>query len=161
MSSQEPRPADAARDDPDPAPRRWRRTQTWLAVGIAAVIAVLGGAAIYAASDNSSPQFPGPPPVHHAGDPADRPGSGRQEGRPLHGQEVVAVSAGGFVTVVTQSGTVTATAPDSITVRSDDGFTQTWSTPAGEGSTFAVGDAVSVRGVQNGMTAELTEVLRR
>lgn len=161
MRSQDSRTADPGSDRPDRAPRRWGRTETLLAAGIAAVIAVLGGAAIYAASGNSSPQVPGPPPVHHPEGGVDRPGPGRPQGRPLHGQEVVAVGAGGFITVVSQSGTVTATTPNSITVRSDDGFTQTWATAAGEGSTVAVGDAVAVRGVQNGVIAELTDMLGR
>ncbi|WP_460355780.1 hypothetical protein [Mycobacterium sp. ZZG] len=155
---------DTVRGGRDSEPRPWGRRRTLLAVAVAAVIAVLGGAAIYAASGRSSPQLGGPPPGHHADGPAGRPpfgpgGPRPQQEMPLHGQVVVADGAGGFVTMLSQTGVVTATTPGSITVRSADGFTQTWSTAPGEDPAFAVDDSVMVRGVQNGMTAEVTEVL--
>ncbi|CAN3130167.1 hypothetical protein ACNUDN_19775 [Mycobacterium sp. smrl_JER01] len=70
----------------------------------------------------------------------------------------VADGSGGFVTVLTQTGTVTATAPESVTVRSIDGFTQTWTVAAG-GQGPVPGDSVLVRGTQDGVAATATELL--
>jgi hypothetical protein len=55
--------------EPQPSPRRWRLRETAAAVGVAAVIAAFGGAAIYAATEGSSHSFGAP---HHAV----RPGGG-------------------------------------------------------------------------------------
>ena len=60
-----------------------------------------------------------------ASTPAARAARSAPRQLPLHGQDVVAVGAGGYITVLSQSGIVTATSPTSITVRSEDGFTQT------------------------------------
>lgn len=85
--------------------RPWGKRETLLAFGIAAVIAVVGGAAIYAATGHSSSQFIGPPGQHGPG-PGGAPaggvsGSGGSLGQggpaahgvhngpPLHGQVVV------------------------------------------------------------------------
>src|SRR6476620_2908456 len=43
----------------------------------------------------------------------------------LHGEFVVRDGAGGYTTVVTQTGAVTAISPTAIAVRSEDGFSQT------------------------------------
>ena len=126
---------------PDPAPRRWGVRETAVAVGIAAVIAGLGGAAIYAATGGSSPAV-GLPGQHAFGraarqgpggaaGPGDHHGS---NGSALHGQFVVSDDFGGYTTVLTQTGTVTAASPTSVTVRSADGFSQTYLTSA---SSFA------------------------
>ncbi len=130
---------------PDPEPRRWGVRETAVAVGIAAVIAGLGGAAIYAATGESSPAV-GPPGQHAFG-----PG-----GSALHGQFVVSDDSGGYTTVLTQTGTVTAASPTSVTVRSADGFSQTYLTSA---SSFAVNDTVMVRAVKKGDTATATEIV--
>lgn len=136
-------------------PKPWGLRETVMAVGIAAVIAGLGGAAVYAATGDSSSQFSGPPP-HEPGI-----GGGTQHGPPLHGQIVVADGSGGFITMISQSGIITATTPDSLTVRSEDGFTQTWATSPGQGSRFDVDDSVMVQGRQAAAeaTPTVTEVL--
>ena len=54
--------------------------------------------------------------------------------------------------------TVTAATPTSITVRSADGFSQSY-TITGERWTAAVDDAVTVRAVQDGAEARITELL--
>lgn len=151
----------------EPRPRGLRETLT--AVGIAAAIAGLGGAAVYAATGNSSSQFMGPAGHSPGADGGPPPGAfgpgnadrGGQHGPPVHGQVVVADGSGGFVTVMSQSGIVTATTPDSLTVRSEDGFTQTWATSAGQGTRFDVNDSVMVQGEQSGAatTPTVTEVL--
>ena len=64
----------------------------------------------------------------------------------LHGEFVVPDGAGGYTTVVTQTGAVTAISPTSITVRSEDGFSQTYVIPTTAGNAgappFAVDDQV-------------------
>lgn len=144
--------------------------ETLTAVGVAAAIAGLGGAAVYAATGTSSSQFMGPPRHSAGADGGPPPGAfgpggsanrGGQHGPPVHGQVVVADGSGGFVTVMSQSGIVTATTPDSLTVRSEDGFTQTWATSPGQGTRFDVDDSVMVQGEQSGAasTPTVTEVL--
>jgi hypothetical protein len=44
-------------DEPEPWPRRWALREIAAAVGVAAVIAAFGGAAIYAATEGSSHSF--------------------------------------------------------------------------------------------------------
>ncbi|MCV7127085.1 MULTISPECIES: hypothetical protein [Mycolicibacterium] len=70
MSTENLRSDDAVWGSPDPEPRPWGVRETLMAAGIAAVIAALGGAAIYAATGHSSPQFTAPPGHHAEGPPA-------------------------------------------------------------------------------------------
>ena len=160
---------------PDPAPRRWGAREIAVAVGIAAVIAGLGGAAIYAATGESSPAIGrlgqhafdgsgppgGPGPGAMASTPAG-PGFGSigTAELPLHGQYVVADDSGGYTTTLTQTGIVTTASPTSITVRSEDGFIQTYLTSEIQGrSSFAVNDTVSVRAIQDGDVAKATGIV--
>lgn len=145
---------------------QWGRRQTVLAAGVAAVIAILGGAAIYAATDGGSP--PGGPAFHGmpAGPPGMNPPPWSPDGPPgmdpasaLHG-EFVLEGAGGFTTVLTQTGTVTATAPGTITVRSADGFTQTYSTRA-DAQPVAINDKVTVRGTRTDGMPTATSISTR
>ena len=115
---------------PQPSPRRWGLRETAAAVGVAAVIAALGGAAIYAATESNSHSFGGP---HQAFGPGGgmQGGPGRQHGQhgaiggpgpadvgatSLHGEFVVPDGADGYTTQLTQTGTVTAISPTSIKV---------------------------------------------
>src|SRR6476469_560721 len=109
---------------PQPEPRRWGWRESAAAVAVAAVIAALGGAAIYAATEGTSHPFgvshqaPGPPGGMQAG-PGGRQGAagrpGQEEIAPptLHGEFVVADGKGGYRTELTQTGTVTAISPTS------------------------------------------------
>lgn len=157
---------------PAAEPRPWGKRKTVVAAGIAAVVAAFGGAAIYAATGHASSQFIGPPAQHATGSGgvsgpggAVGPGGpltvGVHHGPPLHGQVVVTDGAGGYVTMLSQTGVVTAVTPDSLTVRSTDGFLQTWAAPAGQAAGFAVDDSVMVRGEQTAgePTPEVTELL--
>jgi len=150
-----------------------------MAFAIAAVIAALGGAVIYAATGQSSSQFMGPPGQHAAGPggpggpggvggppaggfgPAGPTARDGHDGPPVHGQIVVADGAGGYVTVVSQTGTVTAVTADSVTVRSEDGFTQNWTLTADQAAAFGVDDSVMVRGEQTATapTPHITQVI--
>jgi hypothetical protein len=155
--------------EPQPAPRRWGVRETTASVAVAAVIAVLGGAAIYAATAGDSHAFGAPhqpfgPAVgmsggqHGAGG---GPGPAAIGASSLHGEFVVADGAGGYTTELTQTGTVTAISTTSITVRSEDGYRQTYAIPNAAGSAgapFAVDDQVVVRATRNGQTATVTTI---
>jgi hypothetical protein len=158
---------------PQPERQRWGWRETAAAVAVAAVIAALGGAAIYAATDGTSHDFGashqafGPPGGMQSGrggqqGATSRPGLSSEIGSPsVHGEFVVADGAGGYTTELTQTGTVTAISPTSITVRSDDGFIQTYVIPNTAGNAeapFAVDDKVVVRATRNGQTATVTNI---
>lgn len=146
----------------------WTHGHTLAAVGIALALAVGGGAVIYAATsgdrnqmEQDGRQMPGP----------GGPGPGNSLGDmapPIHGEFVVADGAGGYRTEYLQHGEVTEVSDTSITTRSDDGFTQTYTlTPDTETRTpdgFAVGDTAIVRAVDQGgqlVATELTEGRRQ
>ena len=80
----------------------------------------------------------------------------------LHGEFVVPDGAGGYTTQLTQTGTVTAISPTSITVRSEDGFSQTYVIPSTAGNAgappFAVADQVTIYATRNGQTATVTNI---
>jgi hypothetical protein len=133
--------------------------QTLGAVGIAAVLAVVGGAAIYTATGSRAQPFahgaPGePPPVgfsaaqHLTAAPTS-----------LHGEFVVADGAD-FSTMVTQTGTVTAISPTSITVTSADAFTRTYTLQPGAHADqmLTVSDEVSIQGTRTGDVTTATSV---
>jgi hypothetical protein len=159
-------------DAPQSSPRRWGLRATAAAVGVAAVIAAFGGAAIYTASEGSSHSFGAPHQAFGQGGgmpagPGGQHGSGGGPGpaadgsTSLHGEFVVPDGAGGYSTVLTQTGTVTAISPTSITVRSEDGFSQTYvipSTAGNAGAPFAMDDRVVVRATRNGQTATVTNI---
>ena len=86
---------------------------------------------------------------------------GVHDGPPLHGQVVVADGAGGYLTMLSQTGVVTAVTQDSVTVRSKDGFTQNWAVSAGQQSAFTIDDSVMIRGEQAAgePTPKITQVL--
>jgi hypothetical protein len=151
------------------APRRWGWRESVSAVAIAAVIAALGGAAIYAATEGTSHPFgtphqlsgpagamPGGPGGQHGA--VGRPGQGDLGPPPLHGEFVVADGASGYTTELTQTGTVTAISATSITIHSLDGFTQTYAIPGTAGAPFSVDDQVVVHATRNGQTATVTNI---
>lgn len=136
------------------------------ALGVAVVIAAVGGGAIYAATGggtrgmgNGSHQQFGPGGPGQGGPPPGDPGI--QVDRSLHGENVLADQQGGYRTVVSQLGAVTAVSPASITVRSADGYTVTYVMPPAPGATatsFAVGEGVTVRGTRAGDAVTVTSV---
>lgn len=155
---------------PRPEPRRWGWRESAAAVAVAAVIAALGGAAIYAATQGTSHPFGAShqvsgPPGGAQGGPGGRQGGtpGHSEIAPpsLHGEFVVADGTGGYRTELTQTGTVTAFSPTSITVRSQDGFSQTYVIPNTGGNAaapFAVDDQVAIHAIRDGQTATVTNI---
>jgi hypothetical protein len=113
------------------------------ALGIAAVVAVVGGGAVYAATSANGESRPfggppgGPPTGGHANSPATRDDSA------LHGEYVMPNGANGFRTVVEQTGAITTVGPSAISVRSVDGYQQDW---------------VSVRGTRAGDIVTVTSI---
>ena len=146
----------------------WSLRGTAAAVGVAAVIAGVGGAAVYAATD-SGPRMMGMHGVPGAGQ-GDRLGGPprddiAREAAPdsasVHGEFVVADGTGGFSTLISQTGRITAISPTLVTARSDDGYSQTYVIPPTHGSAtppFAVNDQVTIQATRTGQTATLTGI---
>ena len=137
----------------------WNLRGTAAAVGVAAVIAGAGGAAVYAATDNG-PRMMG---THTGGAMAlgDRSGPPHDDAMratapdsaSLHGEYVVANGTGGFSTMISQTGRITAISPTSVTARSDDGYSQTYVIAAAATPPFVVGDQVTIEATRTGQTA--------
>ena len=146
----------------------WGLRGTIAAMGIAAAVAGMGGAAIYAATGGghitSMQSGFGPPPHDQLdGSRHDRGTTPALDPTTLHGEFVVADGAGGFTTVLTQTGRLTAISPTSVTVRSDDGFTQTYTVAAigpaaAHSPPFVANDVVTIRATRNGDTALVTTI---
>jgi hypothetical protein len=153
----------------------WGLRGTLAAVGISAVVAGIGGAAIYAATGDGphmmGMQGPGmqglgmqgPPPHDRAGGPQGPAPAPASESGELHGEFVVADGSGGFTTVLSQTGRVTAISPSSITARSDDGYSQTYviaalGPAANKAEPFVVNDAVTIRATRAGTVASVTTI---
>jgi hypothetical protein len=138
-----------------PQPRRWSTRQTISAVGVAAVIAALGGAAIYAGTGGSNAAGPG-----RWGGPGGPGGpGGMRPAATLHGEFVVADGNGGYQTELTQTGQLTAVSDASITAKSSDGFTQTYTLGAGAAKDkVAVNDTVAIHATKINGTATATSV---
>src|SRR6478736_3109024 len=103
-------------------PKTWSTRTTVAAIGIAAALAAVGGVVVYAATDGSGDGHAGGPPGWGAGGPGGPGGFQRS----LHGENVVSDGHGGFSTELTQTGDVTAASDTSLTVRSQDGYSQTY-----------------------------------
>ena len=143
-----------------------------------AVTALLAGAGVAMAATSGSPAAasqaggtvatPSPsarPAYPHQG----RPG-GFGFGGPfgaVHGQFVVPRSGGGYQTIDTQRGSVTAVSPTSITVKSADGFSKTYQVVSSTNvdakrngiSTVKTGHQVMVTATDSGSTATATSIL--
>ncbi|WP_179471282.1 DUF4249 domain-containing protein [Mycolicibacterium vinylchloridicum] len=142
---------------PTDHPKSWSTRTTAAAVGIAAALAAVGGVVVYAATGGGEGQG-------HAGGPPGWGGPGGPGGfeRTLHGQSVVSDGEGGFSTELTQTGNVTATSDTSVTVHSQDGFSQTYRLDADTRKPpqpLQTGEQVSVRATQQGGVATATTVM--
>jgi hypothetical protein len=113
--------------------KRWRLLGTVAAV---AVTTTAGGVA-WATSNadptpSASPSSPSEPDQNQKPNGHGR-GGFRGEfglGGALHGEFVVPKDGGGYQTVATQRGKVTAVSKDSLTVKSDDGYSRTYTLTA-------------------------------
>jgi hypothetical protein len=107
----EPPPAGWGAPPPPPAKGRWSVRRTIIAVAVAVGIAAAGGVAIYAASGSTDDQ---------AG-PGGGPGIVRGNGPVISGGPLGDTGHGEF-----QNGEVTEISDDSITAKSEDGYTRTY-----------------------------------
>jgi hypothetical protein len=148
-----------------------------------AVVALLGGAGVAMAATSGSPESgtatstaggtvatPSPsarPVFPHQGRPG---GFGFGFGGPfgaVHGQFVVPKSGGGYQTIDTQRGSVTAVSATSITVKSADGFVKTYQVASSTNvdaqrdgiSTIKTGHQVAVTATVSGSTATAVSIL--
>ena len=126
----------------------------------------LAGSATPAAETTPGPSpsgRPAPPAPGKMPGPRFGPGHGFGRGfggRALHGQVVVEKPGGGTQTIVFQQGAITAKGSDSVTVKSTDGFTLTWTvgtdtrvSSVGNGgglAGLAVGESVVAAGTPSG-----------
>jgi hypothetical protein len=129
-----------------------------------AVTALLGGAGAAIVTDS-----PKPVPANNAAAPGPAPSPaniGSALPGVLHGQFIERV-AGGYQTVDVQSGQVTAVSSSSITLRSTDGFTRSYTVvvgttmvDAGRGaiSVVRIGDQASVEATVSGNKAVATRI---
>ena len=143
------------------------RTRKALLAGTVAVALTGAGAALAWSADSpspvatqsASPSIPASPSAPGGDGKQARPDkAGRSQFQ--HGESVVKKADGTFQTVLEQRGTVEAVGSTSITVKSEDGFTQAYTinadTKVTKNSTIAdiaTGDVVWVLGVRDGGTA--------
>ncbi|HWL35664.1 MAG TPA: hypothetical protein VNQ77_05670 [Frankiaceae bacterium] len=113
-------------DETTPAPRRGR-TVALIGAGLVGGFVLAGFATASAQTpapstpgddtEQSAPLAPGGKRGHHGP---------RGHGMGIHGEFVTAAPDGGYQTIATQQGEVTAVSATSITVRSEDGFSRTY-----------------------------------
>ena len=86
------------------------------------------------------------------------PGGGLGLGSALHGEYVSSDGNGGYVTKIMQTGEVTALSATSLTAKSDDGFSKTYTITSDQATGLASGDTVTVVATESGDTATATSV---
>lgn len=148
------------------SPRRWRPGRSVAAAGVA-IVALAGGAGIgYTATHSLTAKgatdtaavaaaTPSPSMSHHPKSGwspthtmrADRMGHGF--GGVLHGRVTVPKAGGGYQTLDFQNGTVTKVSMASVTVKSADGFTATYTVT---GQTIVGAQAAGIGSVKDGNT---------
>ena len=140
----------------------WGVRKTVGAIAVAAAVAGVGGAAIAAATDTGFHATSGG--MHAGFDGAPSPPAGHRTDiapESLHSESVVSDGHGGFTTLVSQTGRVTAISATSVTARSDDGFVQSYVIHEVGGATeppFAVNDHVIIEATRQGETATMTSM---
>lgn len=148
-----------------PKPKRSAKKLA-IAVAVALGIAGAGAGVVYAASgstSSSTEQGPG-----GQGGMGGGPG-GQSGGGPgglmseaLHGEYVVSDGNGNYTTEILQNGEVTAVSDTSITAKSEDGYTKTYtidSDTTSDLSSIATGDDVTITATVSGDTATVETVV--
>ncbi|MFD4253967.1 hypothetical protein ACFWQL_29900 [Amycolatopsis thermoflava] len=143
----------AAWGDPQPPAPKWSGRKTAIAAAVAVVIAAVGGVAIYAGTSSEANQ---------QGGMGGFPGGGRMMGggtasilrEALHGDFTVSAD-GGYAVERFQTGEVSALSATSITVKSKDGYTQTYviDSSTEKADNLATGSTVTVLAKVSGDTA--------
>ncbi|HET6706442.1 hypothetical protein [Amycolatopsis sp.] len=137
---------------PTPAPKpAWSPGRKIAAGAVAAVIVAGGGAAVWAASSSAATDTQAAPGGMPGG-----PGGGL--GSALHGEYVASDGNGGYVTKIMQTGEVTELSATSLTAKSDDGFSKTYTITPAQATGLATGDTVTVVATESGSTATATSV---
>jgi hypothetical protein len=133
FAREEPRGSAEPASEPDLAGGHGqsKRPRSWRSATVAAVaaVAMAGGAgAAFAVGNSGMPANAATVAVSQVQPVPTHPGFGGMGGRIpiLHGQAVLSKPGGGYQTVAFQRGTVTAVSAGSITLKSTDGFTQTY-----------------------------------
>ncbi|QHK22068.1 hypothetical protein GU243_23070 [Pseudarthrobacter psychrotolerans] len=166
-------------------PLRFRKV---LLAGVVALALTGTGVAIAWSADTPSPSPSASAPGRSDQAPSQDKPAKAQRPQHLHSESVVKKADGTFETVLTQQGTVDAVSATSVTVKSEDGFTQTYAVnadtrvvkfpaPAADGSPakgddgkrlkrsdvtiaeIATGEAVRVSGVKNGDNATARQIV--
>ena len=143
--------------------KRWR-----LAGTVAAVVVTTTAGGVAWATTNADTPTPSPsasPSAPNSTDPATPdpkgPGGPGRHGEfgmraALHGEFVVEKDGGGYQTVATQRGEVTAVSKDSITVKSADGYSRTYAVTA---DTLVNAARDGIDSVKTGNTVNVTAVV--
>lgn len=144
-------------------PRRWRPVRSVAVAGVA-IVALAGGAGIgYTATHSITAKgatdtaavaaaAPSPSPSHHpksGWSPSHTMRMGPGWGGVLHGRVTVPKAGGGYQTLDFQNGTVTKVSMASVTVKSADGFTATYTVT---GDTIVGAQAAGIGSVKDGNT---------
>ncbi len=156
---------------------RGRRLRAWIVASGVAAGATLGGIGVASAqtdgSTTTTPPAAGTAPAPEAG--VRGPGGpggpgGHHKGMGMggiHGEFVTAKQGGGYQTIATQVGEVTAVSESSITVKSEDGYSKKYSiddnntnVSAGDDGTedVKVGDEVHVMAIKDGDNYRAVEI---
>ncbi|HEX6355860.1 hypothetical protein [Actinophytocola sp.] len=156
----------AARQPRQPKGKRSAKKAA-IAVAVALGIAGAGAGVVYAASGSTSATEQGP-----GGTGGGMGGPGGSGGGPggmgalsqaLHGEYVVSDGNGGYTTEVLQNGEVTAISDTSITAKSEDGYSKTYTIDAdalsSDLSDIATGDDVTIIATVDGDTATVDSVV--
>jgi len=141
---------------PAPAPKQaWSPGKKIAAGAVAAVIVAGGGAAVWAASSSAATDAQAGP-GGMTGGPGGMRGGGL--GGALHGEYVASDGNGGYVTKIMQTGEVTELSATSLTAKSEDGFSKTYTITSAQATGLATGDTVTVVATESGSTATATSV---
>jgi len=143
---------------PAPAPKQaWSPGRKIAAGAVAAVIVAGGGAAVWAASSSADTDTQAGPGGMTGGPGGMRGGAGAL-GSALHGEYVSSDGNGGYVTKIMQTGEVTELSATSLTAKSEDGFSKTYTITSAQATGLATGDTVTVVATESGSTATATSV---
>jgi hypothetical protein len=150
-----------------PPKSRWSVLKTAIVAILAAAVLAVGGIAVAQSmsSNGTTTGQGGPGGLAGGGGPMGGGGIGMMRDA-LHGDFTVSDGSGGYATDRLQTGTVTAVTSTSLTVKSDDGYTQTYvlgsSTTVNSTndklSDIAANDTVTVVATVSGDTATATAV---
>lgn len=136
----------------------WSSGKKIAAGAVAVAIVAGGGAAVWAASSSSASTDSAAGPGGMQGGPGGMQGGAGALGSALHGEYVSSDGNGGYVTKIMQTGEVTELSATSLTAKSDDGFSKTYTITSAQATGLATGDTITVVATESGSTATATSV---